>query len=96
VAGIAILTSNDNQTDVTILLEGAGPDVVVIIHRGSCDGSDLDPAFLLAAPDETGRIESTLDVALEDLVDGDYAIAIHAGAQTLEDIVACGDVSNRR
>jgi hypothetical protein len=92
VSGLAILTPRDDGTAVTLLLQGGTPDQVALIHLGACEALDPDPLFLLGQPDATGRSESIVNVGLDELRGGGYAIAVHASAAELGVVVACGEI----
>ncbi|MEA2598747.1 MAG: hypothetical protein QOF01_5216, partial [Thermomicrobiales bacterium] len=92
VNGLALLAPEGDRTAVTLLVQGATAEQVVLVHRGTCAALDPNPAFLLARPDATGHSQSALGVALAALRAEPHAIAIHASAGELGTVVACGDI----
>ena len=76
------------------------------VHSGTCDELDPNPAFPLddvtapadaetegaetAVPVETS--ETTIGVALSDLLADDYAINVHESAENSGNYIACGDI----
>jgi hypothetical protein len=70
------------------------PDVPqpVHIHEGTCAELNPQPAFPLENLEE-GTSETTVDISVEDLQSGEYAINAHASEEDVEAYVACGDVS---
>ena len=72
------------------------------IHAGTCAELDPNPAYPLndvaaVAPEaDASAVEagvSTVDVALDDLVAGDFAINVHESAENIATYIACGDVA---
>jgi hypothetical protein len=75
------------------------------IHSGSCDqlGDVVYPLDDVTAPtgDQMGSAASNpvefnegthLDVPLQDLLDGDYAINVHLSAEKIDTYIACGNI----
>jgi plastocyanin len=79
------------------------------IHRGSCDKLDPQPAYPLtdvtlpamATPAATGgataipveRSRTVVDVTLDELQTGGYAINVHKSAQDIDTYIACGNLN---
>ena len=61
------------------------------IHKGSCAKLDPIPAYALADVKD-GASTSTVDVKLDDLRDGAFAINVHKSAAEIQTYVACGDI----
>jgi hypothetical protein len=98
-SGTATLTKVGEQTRVVLEVQsksaqGGSPVAVpqpAHIHAGSC--ADLNPTPEYALPDvRDGKSETTVDVSLDKLRDGDYAINVHKSAADLETYVACGNI----
>jgi hypothetical protein len=70
------------------------PDVPqpVHTHEGTCTELNPQPAFPLENL-EDGTSETTVDISVEDLQSGEYAINAHASEEDVETYVACGDIS---
>jgi plastocyanin len=76
------------------------------IHLGTCDELDPNPTFMLtdvtpvvsepgAAPAlPVERSVTTLDVSLDDLRAGGYAVNIHQSAEDIGTYIACGNLSD--
>jgi hypothetical protein len=95
VGGLATLAETDDggETVVKVLIVGALPGAVALIHAGTCADLDPAPAFLLRPIDAYGASETTIDATLRDLrVMGEYAIVIHASVDDLSSPVACGEI----
>jgi len=62
------------------------------IHEGSC-GDDLnpEPAYGLTNVDD-GSSETTVEISVDDLMSGDYAINLHMSADDLETYTSCGNI----
>ena len=85
--------AGEGQTTVT--LEFSNPPNVpqpVHIHEGTCAELNPQPEFPLANL-EDGTSETTVDISVEDLQSGEYAINAHASEEDVETYVACGDIS---
>ncbi len=85
--------AGESQTTVTLELSNP-PDVPqpVHIHEGTCADLNPQPAFPLENL-EDGTSETTVDISVEDLQSGEYAINAHASEEDVETYVACGDIS---
>lgn len=92
VSGLATLTDVDGAASVNLVLRDAGGGEIAVIHEGTCADLALDPAFLLDDPDASGRSKTVLGVPRTDLLDGEFAIAVHASADAFGEIVACGNI----
>jgi hypothetical protein len=93
-SGTAMLeAAGEGQTTVTLELSNP-PDVPqpVHIHEGTCAELDPQPAFPLENL-EDGTSETTVDISVEELRSGDYAVNAHASEEDVETYVACGDIS---
>lgn len=91
--GEATLTpTGEGQTAVTVELTNP-PDnpQPVHIHPGTCDNLDPAPQFPLDDLVD-GTSETTVDVSLEELQSGEFAINAHKSAEEIEVYVACGNI----
>ncbi|MBI3568872.1 MAG: hypothetical protein HY084_11805 [Gemmatimonadetes bacterium] len=87
-----------NAKDVTLTLSGdnAGGSRAWYVHKGTCKddrgivgSNDMFPAFQISEKGE-GRAKATLATPL---VDGtNYFVAVHASAEDVKTIVACGEL----
>jgi hypothetical protein len=94
-SGLATLSETEDagQTVVKVLVVGAPPGTVGMIHRGTCADLDPAPAFLLRPIDANGASETTIGATLRDLrVMDEYAIAIYASVEDLSRPIACGEI----
>lgn len=91
VSGEATLTSEgEDQTKVQLDFEGGeeGTPQPVHVHAGTCD--DLGDVEYPLTDVEGGTSETTIDVALEELQEGEFAINAHESAENIENYTACG------
>jgi hypothetical protein len=92
-SGSATLTDAGGQTFVSIEifddpLSGSQP---AHIHEGTCEELNPTPAFGLE--NVTGGVsDSTIDVGLETLTSGTYAINLHMSDADIETYVSCGNI----
>ena len=96
-SGTATLTKVGEQTKVVLDLQSssatmANPPQPAHIHKGSCSKLDPTPAYALADV-KGGKSTSTVDVKLDDLRNGSFAINVHKSATAIQIYVACGDIS---
>jgi hypothetical protein len=93
-SGTATLTkAGDNKTKVVVELkgEGSGATQPMHIHKGTCAKLDPKPAYPLS-PVKNGKSETTVNVSLDSLQKGEYAINGHKSAQDVATYVFCGDI----
>lgn len=90
--GTATLTPNGEQTEVVIDIDSPISDSQPAhIHEGTC--ADLNPDVAFGLPNVvSGRSEATVEVSLDDLTSGDYAINLHMSDDDLETYTSCGDI----
>lgn len=93
VSGTATLTPMDDQTEVVVTLQGG--DMLDTprpnhIHAGTCDNLGG-----VEYPLETVTREATtvVDVSLETLLEGEFAINVHKSADEIGTFIACGNVA---
>ena len=90
--GTATLTADGERTQVVISIDSPVSDSQPAhIHEGTCDDLTPEPAYGL--PNVTaGSSDSTVDVSLDTLTDGDYAINLHMSDEDLATYTSCGDI----
>jgi hypothetical protein len=93
-SGEAVLTRiDDSSTHVVLSIDGGDTPQPAHIHKGSC--AQLDPTPAHALEDVVGGESSThVNVSLDELRDGDFAINVHKSAAALRIYVACGDIGS--
>lgn len=98
VSGIAMLSANDDQTDVAIRLTGAFGDHPNHIHENFCD--EVNPVPLLplqhvvvGEADPDGFTNSTVDIWLDELLAGEFSILVHRSDDQLDDYLVCGNIT---
>lgn len=92
--GTATLTkAGEGKTKVTVQVKGepAGATEPMHIHKGSCAKLDPKPAYPLS-PVKNGKSETTVNVALDHLQKGEYAVNGHKSAKEASVYVFCGDI----
>ena len=93
---VTITPSGTDETDVEVTLDSTGPDVShpVHIHEGTCDNLTPEPAFPLENVRE-GSSAQAVDVGVDELLDGEYAINVHESDENLDNYIACGEFPSR-
>jgi len=94
ITGTAMLVQTSPGTvAVSVVLTGAGDGPQPIhIHPGSCEQLDPTPKYPLQ--DVTGgRSTTEVQVGLETLLDGEFAINVHKSASEAQIYVACGNIA---
>ncbi len=96
--GTATLTPENGETFVSISLifpvdldDDSDEPYELAIHEGTCDDPG-DVAYELEG-DEAGLSQTTVDVSLDELLDGEYLIALHEGGDVENGILACGEIA---
>lgn len=92
ISGTASLTADGDATVVSIEVTGASGGHPAHIHEGTCDNLNPNPEYPLASVDADGTSETTVEVALDDLTGGEYAINLHESDTNLGTYVACGNI----
>ncbi|MFM9105214.1 MAG: hypothetical protein ACKOWF_00770, partial [Chloroflexota bacterium] len=92
VSGLATITEEMGEAEVSLVVRGAPPGALAVIHEGSCAALSIDPAFLLDDPDPAGRSRTGLGVPVEALAGSTLAIAVYADIATYGQPVACGEI----
>jgi len=92
-SGTATLTAEGEQTRVVLELSNPASDSQPAhIHNGTC--ANLDPAPAFGLPNvEDGSSEATVDVTLDELTGGEYAVNVHKSNDEADVYVACGDIT---
>jgi hypothetical protein len=91
-SGTATLTAEGEQTRVVLELSNPASDSQPAhIHPGTCATLDPAPAFPLPNV-ETGSSEATVDVTLDELTSGEYAVNVHQSNDEADVYVSCGDI----
>jgi hypothetical protein len=91
--GTATLTPEGDQTRIVLQVDNpVSPSEPAHIHAGTCDNLDPNPAYGL--PNVTdGSSETTVDVSLDSLTDGEFAINLHMSDEDAGTYVSCGDIT---
>jgi hypothetical protein len=94
-SGEATLTAVDDSTTHVVISIGSGGETPqpAHIHKGSCDQLDPQPEHPLEDVVD-GESSSHVNVSLDELRDGEFAINVHESADALETYVACGDIGS--
>ncbi len=92
-SGTALLTDEGNKTKVVVQINGqpTGTPQPLHIHKGTCAKLDPAPAYGLTTLTD-GKSETTVDVPLNSLRTGAYAINGHKSAQDAKTYVFCGNI----
>ena len=94
-SGEAVLTRiDDSSTHFVLTISSAGDTPQPAhIHKGSCSELDPEPAYPLEDVVD-GESSTHVNVSLDELRDGDYAINVHKSTAALRIYVACGDIGS--
>jgi hypothetical protein len=89
----ATLTAEGEQTRVSIEVEDEpiSESQPAHIHEGTCDNLTAAPAFGLPNVVD-GSSETTVDVSLDTLTSGTYAINMHMSDADLATYTSCGNI----
>ena len=90
-SGTATLTEAEDGTDVSLMVEGATGGHPVHIHFGTCDTLG-EVAVALTDIDAEGMSETSVDLTLDELESGEYAINAHESVENIATYVACGEI----
>jgi hypothetical protein len=95
--GRLLLLERGEQTEVTLQLRGAAGSGThqAHVHRGDCNA--LGPAIVALEPVVTddsgsGSSSSMIDIAMDDLVDGEHLVAAHEAGGDPGSPVVCGGI----
>ena len=94
-SGEATLTRVDDSTTHVVLSIGGGGSTPqpAHIHKGSCAQLDPTPEYPLEDVVD-GESSTHVNVSLDELRDGEFAINVHKSAAALQTYVACGDIAS--
>jgi hypothetical protein len=85
---------DDSKTRVEISVSNPGTEPQPAhIHKGSCEDLDPNPAYGLENVVD-GSSSSEVEVSLDELTDGAFAVNVHKSGSDLEVYVACGDIGS--
>jgi hypothetical protein len=93
-SGTATLTDlGNNQTKVVLNLTGAPAGVAqpAHIHNGTCATLDPNPRYPLTNV-QNGQSETTINVSLAEIMNGNMAINVHKSATEASVYVSCGSI----
>ena len=92
-SGTATLSDEGGKTKVVVSVTGqpASTPQPMHIHKGTCATLDPKPTYGLPTLID-GKSEATVDVALNDLQAGGFAINGHKSAQEASVYVYCGEI----
>ncbi|TMK76871.1 MAG: hypothetical protein E6G45_12060 [Actinobacteria bacterium] len=97
-SGSATLTKVGDRTKVVINLQSSSATAIsqpAHIHKGSCAKLDPTPQYALTNV-RVGKSTTTVNVKLDDLRKGSYAINVHKSMADLKTYVACGDIGSAK
>jgi Cu/Zn superoxide dismutase len=91
--GTATLTEQGTKTKVVVGINGAPAGVAqpLHVHKGTCAKLDPKPTYGLTTLTD-GKSETTIDVSLNALQTGGFAINGHKSAQDANTYVFCGNI----
>jgi hypothetical protein len=95
-SGKATMTAEGERTKVVLNLKNKSATMAAApqpahIHAGSCTKLNPTPAYGLTDV-KGGESTSTVNVKLDDLRKGSYAINVHKSAADIKTYVACGEI----
>jgi hypothetical protein len=93
VRGAASLTPDGDETEVTVELRGGEAGMVAVVQAGTCDDLDPEPISDIGDVDDEGVATIAVPIPIDDLLDGEHAIAVYASEDELgETPLACGEI----
>ena len=95
--GTVTLTALGDKTRVVLALANAPTDVPqpAHIHEGSCAKLNPKPKYPLAVAVD-GISTSVVDVPMDKLVAGGFAVNVHKSTTDIPTYVACGDLTAKK
>ncbi len=90
-SGSATLTAKGPTTEILVEVTGATGNHPIHIHFGTCDQLG-EVAYPLTNIGADGRSLTIVDISVEDLLTGGYAINAHQSEEDIVSYVACGEV----
>jgi len=92
-SGSATLSEVNGKLQVSITLQNGTTEAQPAhIHKGTCANLDPTPAYPLNNV-VNGKSDTTLDITLATVMNGDYAINVHKSATDVTTYVSCGDLT---
>jgi len=93
VSGTAQLIAKGNQTEVIVTVTGepSSASEPMHIHSGQC-GPTLGKVIYPLKNVEGGKSDTTVNVALQSIENGHFAINVHQSAANIGTYVACGNI----
>jgi hypothetical protein len=94
-SGEAVVTAVDDSTTRVEISLGGGDETPqpAHIHKGSCANLNPEPEHALEDV-VAGESSTDVNVSLDELRDGEFAINVHESATALQTYVACGDIGS--
>ena len=90
--GTATLAADGTVTNVLIVIEGGSSGTQPAhIHEGTCEQLNPEPAYGLNEV-QNDFSDSTVEVPLDTLIAGEYAINLHVSPADLETYTSCGNI----
>lgn len=93
--GTVRFEADGDQTRVIIEADDMGDDAdtprPAHIHAGTCDDFEQVPEFPLEDVVD-GQSETTIDVELSELLDGEYVVNVHRSDEASDEYIACGEI----
>lgn len=95
ISGIVKLQPEGDKTKVIVLLKDTpeGVSQPIHIHKGSC--SELGAPKYPLNPVKEGKSKTTVDISLNELISGQFAINAHKSKQDIQTYVACGNIEKK-
>ena len=90
-SGTATLTAKGRTTEVLVEITGATGNHPIHVHYGTCDQLG-EVAYPLTNIGADGRSLTIIDISVEDLLTGGFAINAHQSEEDIVSYVACGEV----
>lgn len=91
-SGEAVLTETDSGTNVELMVEGASGGHPVHIHLGTCAVLG-EVSAALTDIDANGESMTDVELTIDELLDGEYAINAHESVENIANYVTCGDIT---
>jgi hypothetical protein len=90
---VTITPSGSDEAEIETVLDNAGSDMryPVNVFEGTCDDLGSNPAESLDLA-EDGISDAVVDLSAQELVSGDYAVAVSQSEENLDVHLACGEI----
>lgn len=89
---VTLYDTGEGKTVVKFDVQGAGGDHPAHIHQGVCGDLDPEPSQSLQNIDANGESTTIVDVTLDDLLAGNYAVDMHLAPDELGTMIACANI----